>query len=138
MASEENKIPRWLRILFNFVTFMHLMAVVIFSLCLAVQPEDAFTLKIHTLPFSNLIFWLIMEQVCIVWFGWLVSWTEKDEEGNYYFPKWYPIASAIHVTLQGLQGLIHILYQVCNAGFHKKAKSGRPVNTEHCSRAMSK
>ena len=76
LAQVENQITLGQRIFFNISSIGLAIAVIIFSICLAVQPdtddipnnpkpEDFPILKIHTYPFTNLMIWLVMEQVKI-------------------------------------------------------------------------
>ena len=46
-------------------------------------------------------------------YGWLVAWNETDESGVPYFPKWYSIASVVHVALLGIVNFLFMLHQVC-------------------------
>ena len=60
-------------IFFNISSFGFAVAMAIFSICLAVQPDvdgngiptadDFPILKIHTYPFTNLMIWLVLDQV---------------------------------------------------------------------------
>ena len=71
LAQAENQITYAHMVFFNINSIGFAIAMAIFSICLAVQPdvdeiptvEDFPILKIHTYPFTNLIIWLILDQV---------------------------------------------------------------------------
>ena len=76
LAQVENQITFGQRIFFNISSIGWAIALIVFSNCLAVQPysefdpnnlkvkaEDLALLKIHTYPFTNLMIWLVLEQV---------------------------------------------------------------------------
>ena len=121
LAQVENQITFAHRIFFNISSFGFAIAMAIFSICLAVQPDvdgdgiptaaDFPILKIHTYPFTNLMIWLVLDQVSIVWFGWLTGWTGVDDNGEPNFPQCFKIISVVHVVLQGVQVFIHMFYQ---------------------------
>ena len=73
LAQVENQITFAQMIFFNINSFGFAVAMAIFSICLAVQPDidgngiptadDFPILKIHTYPFTNLMIWLVLDQV---------------------------------------------------------------------------
>ena len=73
LAQVENQITFAQMIFFNINSFGLAVAMAIFSICLAVQPDvdgdgiptaaDFPILKIHTYPFTNLMIWLVLDQV---------------------------------------------------------------------------
>ena len=76
LAQVENQITFGQRIFFNISSIGWAIALIVFSNCLAVQPysefdpdnlkvkaKDLALLKIHTYPFTNLMIWLVLEQV---------------------------------------------------------------------------
>ena len=90
----------------------YVIAVLGFSLCLSVQPKDHTHLIIHTLPFTHLIIWQILEQGAMVYFGFKCGWTEKDSEGEPYMPVIYKWISLLHWILQAGHGILHVIYQL--------------------------
>ena len=73
LAQVENQITFAQMIFFNISSFGFAVAMAIFSICFAVQPDvdgegvptaaDFPILKIHTYPFTNLMIWLVLDQV---------------------------------------------------------------------------
>ena len=113
IAWAEKKISHWQRKVLCGISVGFFIATCGFSLCFAIQPTDHKTMLIHTLPFTNLIFWQIMEQGAIVFFGFKGrGWTDKDGNGQPYLPFWYKWASLTHWIILALHGFCHIGYQV--------------------------
>ena len=96
IAKEENKISRVSFIAYSCVFIYLGLSGVIFSTVFAVKPDltTPHTMRIHTLPFTNLIIALACLQISVTWFGVRVSWTELNA------PKWLRIGT--YICLIGL------------------------------------
>jgi len=112
IAWAEGKLTASFRKILSFISSGFILAVVGFSLCFAVQPRDHTRLIIHTLPFTHLIIWQILEQGAVVYFGFKCGWTEKDSEGQPYMPTIYKWISLLHWILQAVHGIMHVIYQL--------------------------
>ena len=71
ISKEEKKISRLAFILYSLVFVYFTLSAAIFSTSIAIQPDlkRPETIKLHTLPFTNLVMALTLLQISIAWFG---------------------------------------------------------------------
>ena len=75
ISKEEKKISRLAFILYSLVFVYFTLSAAIFSTSIAIQPDlkRPETIKLHTLPFTNLVMALTLLQISIAWFGFEVT-----------------------------------------------------------------
>ena len=112
IAWAEGKISTRARKILSAISFGYLWSTMCFSICLAIKPDDHFTMIIHTLPFTHLIFWQIWESGANVYFGFNCMWTECDGQCKPLVPAWFKWGCLVHWILQTLHGFPHMAYQV--------------------------
>jgi len=110
IAYEENKISNKLRLFLQICYLSLTSGGIIFTLCIAVQPEDHETLIVHTLPFSYFCITLVLNQIGFIIFGKAVAW--KKEDGSSLVPKWYEISAIVIVVIQSIDTILKVLIQL--------------------------
>ena len=81
ISKEEKKISKMAFILYTLVFVYFTLSAAVFATSVAVQPDltNPITIKLHTLPFTNLVLALTVLQISITWFGFEV----KDYKNQY-------------------------------------------------------
>ena len=89
IAKEEGKISRVAFYCYNAGLIYIFLSFIIFSIIFAVQPDpsDPYTMWIHTLPFTNLMYALWIFALLVTWFGLKVAWCELN------LPGWFIVAT---------------------------------------------
>ena len=75
ISKEEKKISKFAFILYSLVFVYFTLSAAVFSTSIAVQPDlkKPVTIKLHTLPYTNLVMALTVLQISITWFGFEVK-----------------------------------------------------------------
>ena len=79
ISKEEKKITKLAFTMYSLVFLYFTLSAAVFSTSIAVQPDlkKPVTIKLHTLPFTNLVLALTVLQISITWFGFEVNYNDN-------------------------------------------------------------
>lgn len=89
--------------------FYQILSFWFFSTIFAVQPHDLHTLRIHTVPYTNLVLSLAVMAMTNIWYAWKVGY------GNFGFPpkaKWLLVPYITVLVLVSAHQVIHHVHSM--------------------------
>lgn len=107
LCCEHRHIASWEFQLIRFLIVYQIFSGWFFSTIFAVQPHDLHTLRIHTIPFTNLIVSLSVMAMTNAWYGWRVGYD------NFELPRWQrwmQLCWAVSLLFVSTQQVIHQAY----------------------------
>lgn len=112
IAYSEGKIPNGKRIFLQICHLINASCSIMFILAFAIQPTNAETLIVHTLPFCMFEIGMVFGQVAVLLFGMSVAW--KTTQDGLPIPGWFVKASIAQVVINILFTLLNVLIQLNN------------------------
>ena len=108
IAMNENKINYGSFVCYALTFAYFFISTLVFAIIFAIQPDpkEPVTIQVHSLPFTNLIFALMIENTAIMWFNYKVAWIETD------FFKWMSVISFINLFVIMISSILKILSHV--------------------------
>ena len=108
ISKEENKISDGEMQLYVFAFCYFFVATILVSITFSIQPDlkKPETWIVHTLPFTNLVFSLMLLHIAMTWFNMKVAWVELDGK------KWLKITNLMGLTMLIISSLFKIIHQV--------------------------
>ena len=105
IAMNENKINYGSFVCYSITHAYFFISILVLAIVFAIQPnpKEPVTIQVHTLPFTNLVFALMIVHTAIAWFNYKVAWIETD-----YF-KWMSVINFISLFVIILTSIIKIL-----------------------------
>ena len=105
IAMNENKISYGSFICYSITHIYFFISILVFATIFAIQPnpKEPVTIQAHTLPFTNLVFALMIVHTGIAWFNYKVAWIET----NYF--KWMSVINFISLFVIILTSMLKIL-----------------------------
>ena len=108
IAKNENKINNGSFVCYTLALSYFFISLLLFAIIFAIQPnpKEPVTIQIHTLPFTNLTFAMMLAQAAIAWLNYKVAWAGTD------FFRWMSTINFINLFIIIVTSIIQILIQL--------------------------
>ena len=108
IAMNENKINYGSFVCYAVTLSYFFISTLVLAITFTTQPDpkEPVTIQVHSLPFTNLIFALMIENTAIAWFNYKVAWIQTD------FFKWMSFISFINLFVIIISSILKILSHV--------------------------